>query len=127
MTKVVLLSIKPRWADAILNGEKKWEYRKKLPNLSTPYDMLLYATLPKQKIVGEVTVDKIIRGSVQEVIDETIEDTPNTASEIEEYFSTQIDGYAINVEDNKKYNEPITIDHRPPINFMYVEKEDIVG
>lgn len=126
MTEVVLLSIKPDWAEAILNNEKKWEYRKKLPKFSTPYTVLLYATSPKQKIVGEIVVDKIIRDTVETVINMTIEDTPHNSSQIREYFGDRIDAYAMRIKETTKYDKPVELNQHPPMNFMYVEREEIL-
>lgn len=53
--KSLILSIKPAYAEKILSGEKKYEFRKKLcrENIDKIY---LYATSPVKKIVGEVEV-----------------------------------------------------------------------
>jgi predicted transcriptional regulator len=39
--KKILISIKPEFADKILNGEKKFEYRTKLPKSDINY-LLIY-------------------------------------------------------------------------------------
>ena len=44
MSKAVLLSIRPKWAEKIASGEKTIEVRKTRPNLPTPFKVYLYVT-----------------------------------------------------------------------------------
>ena len=47
MSKAVMLSIRPKWAEKIVNGEKTIEVRKTRPKLDTPFKCYIYCTLPK--------------------------------------------------------------------------------
>lgn len=44
MAKAVLISIRPKWVDKILNGEKTLEVRKTRPKLDTPFKCYIYCT-----------------------------------------------------------------------------------
>ena len=44
MDKAVMLSIRPKWAEKIANGEKTIEVRKTRPKLATPFKAYLYVT-----------------------------------------------------------------------------------
>ena len=59
MRDCILISIKPVYAEAILNGVKTVEYRR-CHFSSVIRKMLIYETSPLQKIVGEVFVREII-------------------------------------------------------------------
>mgnify|MGYP000964529545 CR=1 FL=1 len=84
MSKAVMLSIRPKWAEKIANGEKTIEVRKTRPKLDTPFKCYIYCTLQgcneffrvdlggdvakwnrgkwadrKGKIIGEFTCDRI--------------------------------------------------------------------
>ena len=80
MSKAVMLSIRPKWAEKIANGEKTIEVRKTRPKIDTPFKCYIYCTLPKYphedfiatdypmpqfygggKVVGEFTCDCIDR------------------------------------------------------------------
>ena len=79
MSKAVMLSIRPKWVEKIVNGNKTIEVRKTRPKLDTPFKCYIYCTLPKYphedfiatdypmpqfygggKVVGEFTCDQII-------------------------------------------------------------------
>lgn len=78
MSKAVLISIKPKWCEKIINGDKTIEVRKTRPKLDTPFKCYIYCTLPKYphedfiatnyprpqfygggKVIGEFTCDRI--------------------------------------------------------------------
>ena len=52
---VVLLSIKPRFADAIMRGEKKVEFRRRLWKADVD-TVVVYASSPAKKVIGYFTV-----------------------------------------------------------------------
>lgn len=54
MSKAVMLSIRPKWCEKIVNGDKTIEVRKTRPKLETPFKCYVYRT--------KVTVPHIING-----------------------------------------------------------------
>lgn len=70
MSKSVLISIRPKWCEKILNGEKTIEVRKTRPKLATPFNCYIYCTQSgvalgawgkHGKVIGEFTCDRIDR------------------------------------------------------------------
>lgn len=80
MSKAVMLSIRPKWAEKIANGEKTIEVRKTRPKLEPPFKCYIYCTPPKYphedfiatdypmpqfygggKVIGEFPCDRIDR------------------------------------------------------------------
>ena len=51
----VLISIKPEYVNRILNGTKKYEYRRMLAKKNVS-SLIIYSTWPVMEIVGEVEV-----------------------------------------------------------------------
>jgi predicted transcriptional regulator len=49
MSKAVLISIQPKWAAKIANGEKTIEVRKSCPKLETPFKVYIYETMTPLK------------------------------------------------------------------------------
>ena len=45
MNKAVMLSIRPKWCEKIVNGEKTIEVRKTRPKLQTPFKCYIYCTM----------------------------------------------------------------------------------
>ena len=78
MSKAVLISIRPKWCEKIVYGDKTIEVRKTRPKMNTPFKCHIYFTLPKYphedfiatnyprpqfygggKVIGEFTCDRI--------------------------------------------------------------------
>lgn len=53
------MAIHPRYADAILDGRKRVEFRKR-PLAADVRTVVIYATTPVKKIVGQFTVDRVL-------------------------------------------------------------------
>lgn len=131
-SKVVFLSIHPQWAEKILEGEKEYEYRRSAPTLNPPYKVLLYATDGASEIVGEAQVDHVLSDTVENLLERTIDKTPHTSTEIEDYFSGADIGQALHISEVSRYDEPIHCDaiqetledFRPPQNFLYLSPDE---
>lgn len=51
----ILISIKPQFADLILRGEKKFEFRRTLPRRNVD-SLVIYASAPISQVLGEVEI-----------------------------------------------------------------------
>lgn len=62
-----IISIHPRHANAILDGTKTVELRRRIPALSVGTRLWIYATRPVGAVIGIATVDSIVRGDPEEI------------------------------------------------------------
>lgn len=53
-TRAVIMSLHPKWCNAILEGRKTREVRKRAPLRTTPYKVYLYCTKPNTDDPGEL-------------------------------------------------------------------------
>lgn len=51
MSKAVLISIRPKWCEKIINGQKTIEVRKTRPKMDTPFKCYIYCTKPEEKLL----------------------------------------------------------------------------
>ncbi|MCD4652177.1 MAG: hypothetical protein K8S56_10405 [Candidatus Cloacimonetes bacterium] len=101
----VLLSIKPKYAQRILSGEKKYEFRKRIFTKNVK-SVVIYSSTPEQLVIGEFTIGGIIHDSIETLWLETQRDAGISYEEFEKYFSGKDKGYAIIVSKFKKYSHP---------------------
>lgn len=69
----VLMPIKANFAEAILNGTKKWELRRRAPRIETPFRVMLAVSGTDGQLWGEFICDKICQLTPKEaraIIDE---------------------------------------------------------
>lgn len=121
----VLLSIKPEFVELIFSGEKKFEYRKSIfknPSIST---IIVYASSPIKKVIGEFEIGEIIKNDKEKVWEETKEQAGISKGFFDEYFQKKQVANAIGIKRVKKYETPkflkkdFNIDFAPQ-SFMYV-------
>lgn len=121
----VLLSIKPIYAAMILDGKKRYEYRRVI--FSTPYyidKVYIYSTAPVKKVIGEFKVDVILNDTPRGIWERTHEWGGIGKEEFFGYFAGKDRGYAIAIKDVVKYENPIPLPFRPPQNYRYCEVLD---
>lgn len=63
MGKVLLISVKPEFAEKIIRGTKTVELRKCSPNANVGDLVIIYSTLPEKAIVGTCVIKEIIKRS----------------------------------------------------------------
>jgi len=56
----VLLSIKPKFADRIMAGSKKFEFRKVIFRQPAIDEIVIYSSSPVKKIVGTCTIQSVV-------------------------------------------------------------------
>ena len=110
----VLLSIKPEYADKILSGKKRFEFRKtifKNPDVST---VVIYATMPVGKVIGEFSIEKILSSCPAGIWDLTSEFAGISHGFFNEYFSGRSRAYAIKIKQATRYKRPLSLSELLP-------------
>ena len=121
----VLLSIKPKFVESIIKGNKKYEYRKAIfkKNVDT---VVIYKTTPFCKIIGEFEIDGILYDTPENIWQITQEFAGITQDYFDKYFYNRKIAYAIKIGNIKQYElEPKDIikQFKAPHTFMYWDVE----
>lgn len=121
----VLLSIKPKYAFKIFEGTKKYEFRKvifKRPNIKT---IVVYASSPVKKVIGEFEIDDILMSTPEQIWQKTKKKSGISEEFFYEYFSNKETAYAIKIKKTTKYEKPLDLkeefDLYPPQSFAYLQ------
>jgi len=120
----VLLSIKPQFAEMIFSGTKKYEFRRSLfknPDVKT---IVVYASSPVQKVVGEFEIESIINDKLASLWEQTKKYAGIGEDYFFKFFSNKEYGYAIHIKNVKKYRKALCLrkdfNAKPPQSFMYL-------
>ena len=127
MSKTVMLSIRPKWSEKIINGDKTIEVRKTRPKLDTPFRCYIYRTKGTVShiingkwvkmevggtVIGEFTCDAITRVNIcgfwdddGEQLENQIKGTCLTPAEVNDYLGTKA-GYGWHIVDLLIYDQP---------------------
>ncbi len=123
----VLLSIKPKFADKIIVGEKKFEFRKTRLSKDKVDDIYIYSSSPVKKIIGKVTISKILEGHPKKIWKICHKFAGLTEEEFFSYYDGKEIAYALAIENVEHFNEPIDpyIEFEgfvPPQSYCYWNK-----
>jgi len=120
----VLLSIKPEYAEKILSGEKKYEFRRTMFKNPTIKKVVIYASSPIQKVIGEFDIDCVLSLRLEELWNETHQHSGIEKGFYDQYFEGKDVGHAIKVKKVKRYKSSQDLKHYnikyPPQSFMYL-------
>ncbi len=82
----ILLSIKPEFAEKILRGEKRYEFRRKLCQKEVD-KIYIYETSPVKRVVGEAVVIEKLQGDKEMIWERTKDFAGVTREGFEQYFA----------------------------------------
>lgn len=101
----VLLSIKPQYAEKILSGEKLYEFRRAIFKSPDVTKVVIYASSPISKVIGEFEIDEILSMDVQELWNQTMNYSGIDKGFYDSYFDGKEIGHAIKVKKAKRYSK----------------------
>ena len=131
--RTLVLSVKPRFAAKLLEGDKTVELRRVLPRRIRAGDFLLiYSTAPDTSFVGFCRVTKVLLGSPATLWPKVRRSAGVTRAEYHQYFGEASRAVGIEIErpvrlldevsleDSRKYSPGF----RPPQSFRYLSSFD---
>lgn len=123
-SEVALLPVHPVYANAILRGEKRVEFRKRVFKRKVEW-VAIYATAPVKRVVGVFRV-----GSIEEGAPSTIWERFRSVGGISrrayrQYFSGAKAAVAIQIDEVREFPDPICLSQVksvscPPQSFVYL-------
>ena len=121
----VLLAIKPEFANKIFNGTKKFEFRKTVFKNKTVRRVVVYASSPVKKVIGEFEIDQIISLDKELLWHKTCKSAGISKSLYDNYFLKKELANAIKIKTTKRYKTPLSLDldfniKSPPQSFVYI-------
>ena len=121
----ILLSIKPEFADKIISGEKKFEYRTHIPS-KLINSIVIYSTSPIGRIIGEVEVIDVISGSPSSLWERTKAESGISRAKYREYFKGRKRAYAFKLGQVKKFEYETCLEDygitQAPQSFVYLSE-----
>jgi type I restriction enzyme, S subunit len=127
----ILMSIKPKFVQAIFDGKKKFEFRRVIFSRRDIEQIIIYSSSPKQKIVGFIRVESILGGSPSSLWDTCKEQAGIDENQFFKYFEGKKYGYAIKIGDIRQFSQEINprdLDQnfRPPQSFCYLKSDNLL-
>lgn len=119
------MSIKPEFINEIVSGNKCFEFRRVLFQRRDISTIVVYASSPISKVVGEFSFDDILTDHPDNIWQKTKEKSGITKSYFDSYFSGKDFANAIVINTFTAYDEPLSLSDinvkRAPQSFCYID------
>lgn len=129
--RMMILSLRPRFADAILRGVKTVELRRTEPKIRVPTLALIYASTPVRALLGTCVVTSVESGHLAALWQVHGAGSGLDHGEFLNYFEGLEAGTALSLASPRRCSRPIPLvelrsrpkGFRPPQSFSYVDVE----
>jgi predicted transcriptional regulator len=131
----LFLSLRPRFAEMLLDGRKTVELRRVRPNAKVGSVVLLYASSPDRTLVGKGEIEGIQVDGMDETWERHGEETGLNREEFDAYFQGAEQAVAISLRRVHRLAEPRPLDElrsrivgfRPPQSFRYLDSLQVAS
>lgn len=126
--RVLLISVKPRYAEAILDGTKTVELRRTRPSLPDGSLILLYSSTPTRAVVGWARLKRVHEGTPEEIWDALGDGAAIDAVAFDAYFEGAAAAFALQLDGVVEAARPVplsvirAIGIQPPQSWRYLSK-----
>jgi len=129
----LLVSIRPRFADAIMRGEKRFELRRRRPKLDPGATVIVYSSTPKRALVGSFVAPEVIVEPLDVLWRRVKESACISRNEFDHYFAGLSSGVAIGVASPQLFVKPVSLAELrhcwpgfcPPQSFRYLSQSQL--
>ncbi|WP_010681020.1 ASCH domain-containing protein [Acetivibrio cellulolyticus] len=122
----ILLPIKPEYVKSIFDGEKKYEYRKTKCTRASVSRIIIYATFPAKRIVGEAKVVEIVVDTPENVWENTKKYSGVNKTSYDKYFQNKEFAVAYRLDEVVKYEYKLDLKDIGitfiPQSFIYIDE-----
>lgn len=123
MKRKILISINPEHVENIINGTKKYEYRRVAAKQDIS-SIIIYETFPIKRIVAEAEIEDILMLSKEELWNVTKDKSGISKEFYDEYFKEKEIAYAYKLGKVTVYEEPKLLSEYnikcAPQSFVYL-------
>ncbi len=121
----VILSIRPRYVKLMMEGTKKYEFRKVIFKNKNINNVYIYSTSPVKKIIGSFKIGEIVEDHPERLWDNFENFSGLSAREFFTYFNGVERGFAIRIESFEVFDDPLDPNDLipgfvPPQSFCYL-------
>lgn len=132
-SNILLLSIKPEYANKIFEGSKTVELRRVRPRLKEDDIVIVYASCPEKALVGWFEVEKIIEENPNKLWNKVENKAGINRKAFDTYYQGASLGYGIVLKRSFSFDKPIDLaiikeqwsEFRPPQSYHYLKPTEL--
>lgn len=131
--EVLLLSIRPTYANMIFGGTKTVELRRVRPRSKAGDWVLVYVSTPIQALIGMFQVGKVVESAPEQLWPLVHKQAGITKEQFDHYYSGAYRAYGIFLSATRQLPMPIKLrglkellgSFQPPQSYIYLNQEEL--
>ena len=130
--RALLLSVRPRFAESIMDGSKVAEIRRQCPNIAAGTPVIIYATLPVAAVVGSARLGEVHCGRPDEMWSDYQDFMGVTRAEFDQYLAGAEAAHVLMLTDVQRLETPLALSRmreisnfHPPRSYRYLSRASL--
>lgn len=128
---ILLISIKPKYAEMIFNGVKTIELRRKFPKVKKGTFVMIYASSPIKAVIGIGIVDDVTSGNPLSFWPSVKQNAGVTLQEFKNYYEDSSVAVGIHLKEISRLPRPLNLSQlrevwpkfHPPQGYHYLSQD----
>lgn len=132
MSRVLLLSVRPRFAHGLLSGTKTAEIRRRFPDIPSGMKVIIYASSPEKAILGTMRVQRVVRSNADDIWRDYSDVIGIERSELSDYLDGARECSVLELDNPELWSRPVqladlrsALDVEPPQSFRYLTSRQL--
>ena len=131
--KIILISIKPKYVEKILKGEKTVEFRRRTSSIKKGDQVFIYSSSPQKALVGKFIVNEVISDTVENLWNLKGGEGCISYEEFLKYYDGINRGYCLTFKTVTLFSIPIKLEtlrshilnFRVPQSWRYLRTDEV--
>ena len=128
------MSIKPKYAEKILKGEKTAEFRRRIcPAIKKGDQVFIYSSSPQKALVGKFIINEIVNDTVENLWKLKGEEGCISYEEFIKYYDGIYSGYCLILKEIIAFSTPIKLENlrmqiknfKVPQSWRYLQSDEL--
>lgn len=132
MSRVLLLSVRPRFARGLLSGTKTAEIRRRFPDIPAGMTVIIYSTSPEKAILGTMRAKQTVRSNADDIWRDYADVIAIGRPELTDYLDGASECSVLELESPNVWSRPVqlaelrsVLDVEPPQSFRYLTSRQL--
>ena len=132
VTRALLLSVRPRFARALLSGRKTVEIRRKFPNVPAGVTVVIYSSSPEKTVIGTMRVRSFAKSNARAIWRDYSSKIGINESELRDYLNGAAVPSVLELEEPNLWVRPVPLEElrrnlqlEPAQSFRYLNSHQL--
>lgn len=132
MSRILLLSVRPRFAQGLLAGTKTAEIRRRFPDVPEGMTVIIYSTSPEKAVLGTMRARRVVRSNADEIWRDYSGVIGIERAELTDYLDGANECSVLELDTPNLWSRPVALDDlrrvlqvEPPQSFRYLTSRQL--